>query len=103
MPVTIDCNDIGLMNSIISVLIGIAATWVFAWLYYKKAGQELKEESARLRKATNLILYCHTNPDAKVGAILDAEGNITGLTVNMQANISGSSSLKAELKNKNRT
>lgn len=37
------------MEIVLPVLIGMAATWYFAWLYYAKAGRELKEEAAKLR------------------------------------------------------
>lgn len=36
------------MEIVLPVLIGIAATWYFARLYYAKAGMELKEEAAKL-------------------------------------------------------
>lgn len=87
MTVNIDCNDINLLSTLISVVIGVIATWVFAWLYYKRAGDELKREAMKLRKATHLILYCHIYPDAKVGPIYDEDGLISGLTVDMQASM----------------
>ena len=37
------------METVLSVLAGAVVTWFFAWLYYAKAGRELKEEVANLR------------------------------------------------------
>ena len=87
MSITLDCNDLGLFGPALSIFISVFATWLFAWLYYKQAGDELKREAERLRKAAHLILYCHTNPGAKVGAIYDKDGLISGLTVDMQARL----------------
>jgi hypothetical protein len=37
------------METVLSILAGAVVTWFFAWLYYAKAGRELKEEVANLR------------------------------------------------------
>jgi len=81
-------------------LIGAAVTWLAAWWYYRKAGDELREEASRLRQSTDLVLYCLTNKDAKVTANYDENGHISGLTVSaagvahmsMQATAEGSAS-----------
>lgn len=65
--------------------IGTAVTWLAAWWYYRKAGTELREEAARLRKSTDLVLYCLINRDAKVTANYDASGHVSGLTVSASA------------------
>ncbi len=40
----------------VSVLVGAVVTWLFAWFYYKKAGDELREEAKNLAKQTTNIL-----------------------------------------------
>ena len=62
-------------------LIGATVTWLAAWWYYRKAGNELREEASRLRLSTDLVLYCLTNKDAKVTANYDNSGHVSGLTV----------------------
>lgn len=52
------------METVLSVLIGAAVTWYFAWLYYAKAGRELKDEAANLR---DLII-------APLNSLLEKEG-----------------------------
>lgn len=77
--------------------VGAAITWYFAWLYYRKAGDELKAEAEKLRRATDLIIYILAHPDAHVTPKYDASGNVTGLAVDMSANLSGSGGLRAAL------
>jgi hypothetical protein len=67
---------------LVSVLVGAGVTWLVAWWYYSRAGAELREESKKLRQATDLVIYCLTNKDARVTANYDANGNVSGLTVN---------------------
>ena len=43
-------------STLAATLIGVAATWFFAWWYYRRAGDELGRESAELRRITTLIL-----------------------------------------------
>ena len=82
---------------LVSVLVGSLVTWVAAWVYYRKAGGELKAEAVKLRKATDLVLYCLSYPNAEVSPIYDAEGHVSGLAVNMSANLSGRGDLSAGL------
>lgn len=82
---------------IVSMLVGASITWYVAWLYYKRAGQELQAEAKRLRATTDLIVYCLAHPDAKVTPKYDTDGSVCGLYVNMEANLSGSGDLRANL------
>ena len=66
-------------------IVGAAVTWFAAWWYYRKAGNELREEASRLRQSTDLVLYCLTNKDAKVTAKYDESGHVSGLTVSASA------------------
>ncbi len=44
------------MNDLISVVLGGIITWLVSWCYYKRAGQELKDEAAELRRLNTLML-----------------------------------------------
>lgn len=80
---------------LVSVLIGAAITWLVAWWYYFKAGRELRDEAEKLRRASDMIVYCLTNPGAEVEAKRDDDGHVVGLYVNMQATLTGAGSMKA--------
>jgi hypothetical protein len=41
---------------ILSILIGGFVTWLFAWIYYKKAGDELRAEARDLRSLVELAI-----------------------------------------------
>lgn len=43
------------IGTITGVIIGGLITWVVAWLYYKKAGDELKIEADRIRRLSTFI------------------------------------------------
>ena len=45
-----------LSKPIVGLAISIVATWLFAWRYYKKAGDELKVETENLRKLNEKFL-----------------------------------------------
>ena len=44
------------MSTLVGIFIGAIITWLVAWYYYWKAGQELKQEAAELRRLNNLML-----------------------------------------------
>ena len=46
----------GFVSTLAATLVSIAATWFFAWLYYQRAGNELRQEAQELRRLTGLIL-----------------------------------------------
>ena len=68
-------------HPLVALLLGSAITWVVAWWYYKRAGDELRIESKRLLQTSNLILAFMENRAAVVAVDRDAEGMPTGLTV----------------------
>ncbi|MGH8752468.1 MAG: hypothetical protein ACREUJ_01075 [Burkholderiales bacterium] len=72
------CNFWGTTGAtIVSVLIGAAVTWLVAWCYYKRAGDELRGEAAELRKLMTMMLIAMERQGwAKLNR--DAAGNITG-------------------------
>ena len=65
----------------ISILIGGAITWFASWAYYRKAGNELKAETALLRKANMAVIYMLEHPDADIEVRRDSAGNPVGLIV----------------------
>ena len=69
--------------ALVSLVTGSLVTWLFAWLYFKKAGDDLRREAAQLRKKTDLIIYCLTNPGVKVSAEYVA-GEVVGLNVSIE-------------------
>jgi hypothetical protein len=78
----------GIGTTIISVVIGGAITWGVAWYYYKRAGDELRRESERLHRTTEIILRWLENGGAAVSVIRDNEGIPAGL--NLQVSLSES-------------
>jgi hypothetical protein len=54
---------------------------VFAWFYYKRAGDELRAEAQALHTATGAILYYLEHPDAKIQVQRDDKGRVSGLIV----------------------
>ena len=75
------CNNVG---TILSVIVGGLITWLVSWIYYKRAGDELRDEAGSLRAATNAILYIQQNPGAKVEIQRDNRGHVIGLIVNVE-------------------
>lgn len=88
-------------------LLGIAAgaliTWKVAKHYYERAGQDLKEEAAELRRLSVLVLRGLEN--ARILKLnRDEKGNIKGLSVtveiksalHMQSSLTGRLSKKGE-------
>lgn len=87
---------------LLSLLAGGVLTWLCSRYYYKKSGDELKAESDKLRKATNLIIYCLAHRDAKVTPQYDAEGNVVSLAVDMSAKLEGKGNLSADISDRKR-
>lgn len=76
-------------NPLFALLVGAAITWLVAWFYYKRAGDELRAEAKALHAATSAIAYLLEHPEAKTEVQRDGEGRITGIIVY----ISGSASM----------
>jgi hypothetical protein len=79
----------------IPVLIGGAITWLISWLYYKKAGDKLKQEAVELRRLTNLILRSLGNAGivelAKAGY-----GEPTGIRIKGTSQLVGQARMSAK-------
>jgi peptidoglycan biosynthesis protein MviN/MurJ (putative lipid II flippase) len=48
----------------VGVILGGLITWLAAWYYYKKAGDELLAESKKLKLTSDLVLYKLQHPEA---------------------------------------
>lgn len=72
-----------LSNPLASVAAGALITWFAAWYYYKRAGEELKQEAARLKKTTELILRWLENKGENIEVIRDETGAPKGLRHNV--------------------
>jgi aspartate/glutamate racemase len=86
--------------SVLGILIGAVITWFVTWKYYKRAGNELKDESSELRKISELILTKLHMPDIPTEQIRNDKGNTTGLIANISANISGKGGVSANIPDK---
>lgn len=78
----------------VSVLVGAFVTWLVAWRYYKKAGDELKEEASRLHRTTEIILRrleAEAHSEIKnVSTSRDEDGVPTGLDYSLSLKDSAS-------------
>jgi len=83
-----------LAHPLVSILIGSAVTWFFAWIYYKRAGDELRKEAALLQKATIAIIYFLEHPDAEIEVRRDTIGRPVGVIVSAEAHARGTSTIK---------
>lgn len=85
------------LAAIISTLVGAAITWFVAWLYYKRAGTELKGEATLLRKANMAMVYMLEHPDAHIEVRRDDAGNPIGLIVSATARAEGRASVEGSI------
>ena len=76
---------------LVGAAVGAAVTWLAGWWYYRKAGEELRDESKKLRQATDLVLYCVTNKDAQVSTEYDESGHVSSLIVSSSGVAHGTS------------
>ncbi|MDZ4809869.1 MAG: LapA family protein [Bacteroidota bacterium] len=76
-----------IIATVIGVVIGGLITWFVSWKYYVKAGKELMAESKKLKETSDLILYKLQYPDAKTELKRNEQGEVTGLTVEMRAEL----------------
>ncbi len=82
------------VSTLASVLLGGLITWFAAWRYYKKAGDELKAETALLRKANMAVVYMLEHPDADIEAQRDDAGNPVGLIVSAAGHAEGKATVR---------
>ncbi len=74
---------------LISMFVGGLITWLVARIYYKRAGDEFRAETALLKKANRAVAYMLEHPDAEIEVRRDNEGNPTGLIISATARATG--------------
>lgn len=74
-----------ILSTLIGVLSGSVVTWIVAWYYYKKAGDELLRESKKLKETSDLILYKLHYPDTATEMKRNEKGDVVGLYADMAA------------------
>jgi len=67
-----------IQSTLLSAAISVAATWFFAWLYYKRAGDDLRTKAGRLQRTVN-VLGDAMEQEGWVKLLRDDRGNIIGL------------------------
>jgi hypothetical protein len=76
------------LYNIIPVLIGGFITWLVSWIFYKKAGDKLRQEATELRRLTNVILHGLENAGI-VELVKDASGKPTGIIIKGSGTFAG--------------
>ena len=71
------------IGTAIGVILGGVITWFVAWLYYKKAGEQLVAESNKLKLTTDLVLYKLQYPDTPTQLKRNENGDVIGLIAEM--------------------
>jgi hypothetical protein len=67
----------------IALLVGSSVTWIVTWWYYKRAGDELECEAARLQKINEIILRWLENEGCGIEVIRDPSGRPMGIRHNV--------------------
>ena len=66
------------LSTLLSAAIGVAATWFFAWLYYRRAGEDLRIRAERLQQTVN-VLGRAMERQGWATLVFDGDGNVIGL------------------------
>lgn len=86
---------------LIPVLVGAGITWLVSWLYYRKAGDELKRESAKLMQESlelerlNRLLLHGLENARTMELVKDASGKPTGIVIEISATMTGDGSISS--------
>ena len=81
-----------IVATLVGVIIGGIITWYVSKKYYKRASQEMKEESDKLIKKINLILRSMEEAGL-IEYTRDEQGNIKGLVIKLSGSIKGKSNM----------
>jgi low affinity Fe/Cu permease len=65
--------------------VGAAVTWLAAWYYFKRAGDELQREAASLHKAVNFVIAYLQNQHGRITIEYDDQNRIKNLIVAVEA------------------
>lgn len=77
-----------LASTLLSCAISVSATWLFAWIYYRRAGNELKNEAAELRRLSQLLLVGLQNAGL-ISVNWGKDGRPTGINVVLRVAAAG--------------
>lgn len=80
--------------TLLSMFVGAGITWLASWRYYKKAGDELKAETALLKKANMAIAYMLEHPGADIEIKRNEAGNPVALIVAAAVHASGKGTVR---------
>jgi len=84
-----------IVDVLIGVGVGTCVTWLAAWHYYKKAGNQLAKETAGLRRLITLVLHS-LETAGLVTLNRDASGKVIGLIITGSAKLTGVGSMSAK-------
>ena len=85
-----------MITTLVGILIGALITWGVTHVYYKKAGDELKNEAKKLREMNTLMSRALEN--ASIAEFnRDSEQNPTGLVIKLSGSVKSTSSALGEL------
>ncbi len=82
------------LATLISIFVGGLITWVAAWIYYKRAGDEFRAETALLKRAKVAVAYMLEHPEAEIKVRRDNAGNPIGLIVSASARAGGNATVR---------
>jgi len=82
------------VGPLVTVFLGGLITWLAAWWYYKRAGDQLRAEAELLRKANMAIVYMLEHLGAAIEVRRDAAGNPIGLIVSAVGHAAGNATVK---------
>ena len=84
------------MSNFLWALFGVIAggiiTFVASYLFYVRAGRELRDEASRLHAQGNAIMGALLNPDARRTPRYDADNRLVGVIVEATGTASATSS-----------
>jgi len=69
------------MCDFLNTFLGVVAGAAIAWIYYKRAGDQLRVEAQALHTAVGAIVYLLEHPKAKVEVQRNEQGRVSGLTI----------------------
>jgi len=75
-----------MVSAFVGVAIGGVITWLVSRYYYKKAGNELKQEATELRRLTNVVLR-GLEDAGSVKLNRDTSGKVIGLIIEASARL----------------
>lgn len=80
----------------ISTMVGCVVAWLTSRHFYKKSGNELKEESQELRKLINALIILEQDDKGQIKPMTDSEGKL----ITIKGFLRGSSQVKTTITGK---